>query len=421
MAGTMDPLPQHSSFSIAPQTQISHMRTNSTNPAAATRALHSQRQPPLSAPASQESFASVQSVGSSVAGASSASQVTNYTDADLTSPELRSGRGSDKHAEEVPRVRTPDETQVGGLMGFGSPMSIVTTPMNANCAKRTASGHVKNAPSLPTSPTVFTGRHSRGDSLSSTGSRAGELAASLKTRLGYAMAKVQNGWEHRSIAEVEQLAAHKVLSPNNRYSMSHLQQYGEQHPPASGHSNGTLMAAAYDQQYAVSSHDRTRSPPPKRQSGSYAHFIAASPQYHYSSNAPCLQPPADIHALPGSSIRQTYAHTHHSPAFTSAMSPPRTPSNGRRRPQPLRTDTQTAQAERDAVQALFELGSPHAAQVSRRAGASQDSSNQGSPLKSDFAPTPRKVTFASSDSASGDDARHSSVDSASLGSEARSR
>ncbi|KAK1090827.1 hypothetical protein LTR48_007533 [Friedmanniomyces endolithicus] len=47
------------------------------------------------------------------------------------------------------------------------------------------------------------------------------------------------------------------------------------------------------------------------------------------------------------------------------MSPPRTPVNGhhssRTRPPTIRTGTEQAEAERDALQALFQLGSPRAA------------------------------------------------------------
>ena len=86
---------------------------------------------------------------------------------------------------------------------------------------------------------------------------------------------------------------------------------------------------------------------------------------------------------------------------------PHTPINGvsyadPRRPPTLRTELQTAEAERDALQALFQLGSPHTSQMNGfRQQSSQTSSSQASPLRNDFAgpmSTPRRVTFARSES-----------------------
>nr|POE94563.1 hypothetical protein CFP56_16803 [Quercus suber] len=426
MADIMDHLPPPSAFPVTPQSQISHLRANprtATSPAAAaTRPTHhqarpmSQHQPPLSAPASQESFLSVQSIGASESSLAAASNVSQLTDAteDLAGTGGEVVQQSRKHEEGLPRARTPQESDTDGYVGPGSPMSIVTSPVNVNGAKRTASGQVKNAPSLPTSPVTFPKRHARGESWSSTGSRAGDLAACLKTRLGYAMAKVQNGWEHRSIAEVEQLAAHKVFSDSNRHGAA----YTDYH---AGHRSGTSglngqRTSLFDPRYATPSRHETASPPTKRHSGSYAQTMATSPHFHHNSPTPRLQPAAEFRPLPStsSSCSPTYSQALPLASIANVMSPPRTPSNGQRRPQPIRTDTQTAQAERDAVQALFELGSPHASQMSRHTGASQDSSAYGSPLRSEFTAAPRKVTFARSESGSG-----SSVDGPALDAGAR--
>ncbi|EME47195.1 hypothetical protein DOTSEDRAFT_69219 [Dothistroma septosporum NZE10] len=78
------------------------------------------------------------------------------------------------------------------------------------------------------------------------------------------------------------------------------------------------------------------------------------------------------------------------------MSPPRTPTNtaATRRPPTIRTELQTAEAERDALQALFQLGSPHTSQMPRRATTA---SSQASPQRMNL-DTPRRVTFARSES-----------------------
>lgn len=213
----------------------------------------------------------------------------------------------------------------------------------------------------------------------------------LKTRLGYAMAKVQHGWEHKNIDEVETLAKHKV-NPN-RHSMSHLDY--SRRPVTSGwnHANGRYSV------YETNGHtsfDHSTFQPSKRHSGNYSFFVSSSQPT--LSTAPRLQPAPDIRPQ-GSQQRHYHtapsSQTNHIP---NGMSPPRTPVNGElRRPPTIRTEMQTAEAERDALQALFQLGSPQGSQVPRYQNASQASSSQASPLRADFA-TPRKVTFARSES-----------------------
>ncbi|KAK0985547.1 hypothetical protein LTR91_005931 [Friedmanniomyces endolithicus] len=460
------------SYPATPTTQISHLRHSATsrpktqkpnpNPNQTQNQIHTQRQPPaqpatrmpppethqqeqslypqpLSAPASQESFITTRSEGSSVqpyfqSSSSNVSQLTNDTDPTspiVPAPEQRyESRGIADST--VGRRATTPEGQVRSIGAYAehtlaSPMSVASPAASTtNGAKRTASGHVKNAPSQPATPlaATFADRMSRRESISSTGSRAGELAATLKSRLGYAMAKVQHGWEHKNIAEVEQLAAQK-MSPN-RHSMSHLDE--RQRPMSAGLSNGTARLSMYES-YRPSMLDGTTSPPSKRRSGTYSSFLA-SPQQQPGprtawNNAPHLQPPADIR--PGApTIQQTYYSTAppiHNAAQT-AMSPPRTPVNGhhssRTRPPTIRTGIEQAEAERDALQALFQLGSPRAAANNNNndssqhfvsassAGApqnhaavgSQASSLQASPLRTEFpALMPmRRVTFARSES-----------------------
>ncbi|TKA30075.1 hypothetical protein B0A50_02794 [Salinomyces thailandicus] len=393
-------------------TTSAHKATRSLHQADSNPRLHSQH---VSQPASQESFVSVQSQGSSVAApfhssSSNLSQLTNYTDP--TSPPSSARL---KHTEQLShvqqRARTPEHTrydvQAGGDYPSKSPTGL-TSPLSVNGAKRTASGHVKNAPSLesmPSTPTAATHgrRRSRAESTSSTNSRAGEMAQTLKARLGYAMAKVQHGWEHKNLAEVEQLAAHKA------FQNQHTAVYGDysQRPVSAGLSNGAARLSMYDS-YKRDMLDGPTSPPFKRRSGNFAGSMTSPPQYQ-RTNAGGLQPPADIRPTTSRHQYQQYSTSSIEQAnqtHSTAMSPPRTPVNGQqqaRRPLNVRTDTQTAQAERDALDALFQLGSPHGAQsqshFSRHVNnLSQNSSQQGSPLRGEYQATPRRVTFARSES-----------------------
>ncbi|CAK7567790.1 MAG: hypothetical protein SEPTF4163_005759 [Sporothrix epigloea] len=78
--------------------------------------------------------------------------------------------------------------------------------------KRAADGTVKHTRNASSTSPVYRGGHSRNTSTvsvaSTAGSRIGELSAELKTRLSYAMVKVNNGWQSHSIDQVENFASH---------------------------------------------------------------------------------------------------------------------------------------------------------------------------------------------------------------------
>ncbi|KAK6852478.1 hypothetical protein PG995_011029 [Apiospora arundinis] len=90
--------------------------------------------------------------------------------------------------------------------------------------KRTADGAVKHTRNGSlTSPVRMPG-HSRNTStvsVGSTASRMSELSAELKTKLSYAMLKVNNGWQSHSIDEVESLAS-QAGSPTSSASRACL-------------------------------------------------------------------------------------------------------------------------------------------------------------------------------------------------------
>ncbi|KAI9746279.1 MAG: hypothetical protein M1835_002454, partial [Candelina submexicana] len=74
--------------------------------------------------------------------------------------------------------------------------------------KRTANGDLKpESASLPGSPISVIPKHSRNMSIDSGGSNISELSSQLRARLSYAMVKVQNGWQGRSLDEVENLTS----------------------------------------------------------------------------------------------------------------------------------------------------------------------------------------------------------------------
>ncbi|PQE26213.1 cyclin-dependent kinase protein [Rutstroemia sp. NJR-2017a BBW] len=111
-------------------------------------------------------------------------------------------------------------SQLSQVAAAQVPLASKTSPTRSNIDiilnaghKRTADGHVKtatsNSPPSPRGQNVR--RHNRNNSTvsnaSSVASRIGELSSELRTRLSYAMVKVNNGWESNSINEVETLAS----------------------------------------------------------------------------------------------------------------------------------------------------------------------------------------------------------------------
>ncbi|KKY35837.1 putative cyclin-dependent kinase [Diaporthe ampelina] len=80
-----------------------------------------------------------------------------------------------------------------------------------SAVKRTADGTIKDPRFSPTASPGRTASHSRNTSAvsaaSTASSRVTELSSELKTRLSYALLKVNNGWESRNINQVENLAS----------------------------------------------------------------------------------------------------------------------------------------------------------------------------------------------------------------------
>ncbi|KAM7193677.1 cell cycle transcriptional repressor whi5 [Naviculisporaceae sp. PSN 640] len=124
--------------------------------------------------------------------------------------------------------------------------------------KRMADGMVKHTRDKSGASPVRIGGHSRNTSTvsmaSTTSSRIGEISATLKERLSYAMVKVNNGWQSHSIDQVEALAS-QGGSPTSTHSNStiHLRNGSSASPQLSNAShrgsNITTPATAPQHQF----------------------------------------------------------------------------------------------------------------------------------------------------------------------------
>ncbi|KAB5576256.1 hypothetical protein GE09DRAFT_619718 [Coniochaeta sp. 2T2.1] len=260
--------------------------------------------------------------------------------------------------------------------------------------KRMADGMVKSASEGATVSPVLKGGHSRNTSTvsvaSSAGSRLGELSAELKTRLSYAMIKVNNGWQSHTIDQVETLAS-QAASPTSSNSTIHFRQGASASPqistPSYRGSNNATPVTALHQQFAPRLSD-TRNPVPNNPPSSSTAM----------KQQPTLAPPISIEPSQHMSNPRRTANQRHTPtiagqSLASPSTAPHTPgqpspypgSQEQRTPQvdpmifsPHQTPQQNVR-EQDAMEALLFMSSPgNSANLKHTFPSSSQPVNRGS-------------------------------------------
>ncbi|KAH6889347.1 hypothetical protein B0T10DRAFT_51529 [Thelonectria olida] len=211
--------------------------------------------------------------------------------------------------------------------------------------KRMADGEVKTR-SESWSPVKG---HSRGLSTASkastTGGYLGELSAELRTRLSYAMVKVNKGWQDNSLEEVESLASH-AASPTSSTSTVHRRQGSSASP--------RLAVPSSSAPEPITRHRKSDSPP------------------RISSGKPMLAPPAPIQPsismpAPRSNARRN-SNPHYTPTLLSHShsASPHTPghptmhggSRTKSLVDPILFSPQPNVREQDAIESLLFMSSP---------------------------------------------------------------
>ncbi|UKZ61805.1 uncharacterized protein TrAtP1_003063 [Trichoderma atroviride] len=188
-------------------------------------------------------------------------------------------------------------------------------------------------------------------SVTSTGSTIGELSAELKTRLSYAMVKVNFGWQGHSIEEVESMAASQAASPTS--GSSTIRRHGSSTSPRLD-----VTAASTQVHRAQQSAIRRKSDSP-----------------NLMSNKPSLAPPATIqpslnaarsNPRRNSSPRYTptmLSHSHsaspHTPAQPMAVESHQSLSQPARMTDPILFPSHQNVREQDAMEALLFMSSPN--------------------------------------------------------------
>ncbi|KAK7539335.1 uncharacterized protein J3D65DRAFT_276081 [Phyllosticta citribraziliensis] len=297
----------------------------------------------------------------------------------------------------TPRKQTTLQHDSSPRSAAGSPMAIDTPPTSRG-AKRTASGLIKPPTSAygGTETGASSAAHSRNTSTESGLSRIGKLSAELKTRLSYAMIKVQNGWEQKSFDELETVASQRnspavqtptfartIASPrgaDSRRQSAHSAP--EAYAASPGHGSPlNNISRSYSASFpnSASRNDKTRpttSSSNDSSTPSLAPSVDISPKRHRRSTSnrpppklgtsqqrpqphPAAYPTTPTGKFQGPSRAHQRNHSH-SPYPQPNQTHTPTPRQGQLQPRPagiLRMPSQ--QAEMDAVDSLLFMSSPN--------------------------------------------------------------
>ncbi|KAF2736782.1 hypothetical protein EJ04DRAFT_596143 [Polyplosphaeria fusca] len=377
-------------------------------------------------PDSQESFVSTASSTFAVPTLlPSSSNVSNSTGAgtEFTSPStstLPSSQSQPRARVDPPspsQVRVQDARAHAPRLDTTAPQTGDTTaspmfidsPVFAQGAKRTADGAVKDMSLTGNAgPATAAGQgHKRTKSTESgSNSRIGEvrlLSAQLRTRLSYAMVKVQNGWEKQSLEELEEQTSQRgspvsvnARSDGSRPMFDSPRTSDRPRRPSGVSDNSDQMMMSPGQVHTPF----PRNIAPLTLSAAFWHSGPKPPLSGMTNGmaatttgyGPVLAPAPEIgprrkrrssasHAPPpllGSSQRKHYS---------DLSGTPRTPITTPR-PGILRMPSQ--QAEKDAVDTLLFMSSPN--NTGRLPHTSMDTQAHPSPLRPEVS-APRRVMF----------------------------
>ncbi|KAL2753144.1 hypothetical protein ACRALDRAFT_2022889 [Sodiomyces alcalophilus JCM 7366] len=248
-----------------------------------------------------------------------------------------------------------------------------TDPFNSTVPsrKRMLNGAVKDRSSM--SP--VRGGHSRNTSTvsvaSTTASTIGELSNDLKTRLSYAMVKLNNGWQSHSIDEVESLASH-AASPTSSHSTLNGRQGSSASPRfTSAVRNGPLAATTTGSNVSPVTHDTfwRDNKGPSGGHGSASPPTPAHPSPGLASPAP-IQPsrPTTAHNPRRNSnprytptlLSLSHSASPHTPAQRSALTgaPNQQHPGPAPVPDPMIFPPHQNMREQDAIETLLFMSSP---------------------------------------------------------------
>ncbi|XDG09796.1 hypothetical protein ABKA04_009411 [Annulohypoxylon sp. FPYF3050] len=281
--------------------------------------------------------------------------VSNTTDRIFTPPESDSEGSNGIQNGNVSSQESQSQLQLLQLSQLAAAQQKIGevdgAPINGQSKKRMADGVVKHTRNSSSVSPVRVG-HSRNTSTvsvaSTAGSRIGELSAELRTKLSYAMVKVNNGWQGHSIDEVESLAS-QAASPTSSTSTLHGRH---------GASASPRIPIAPTRQRASSNATSPTFQHPS-QGRTYESFwkdgnMKGSTSTSPISQVPALAPPAPIQPRQHGQVHpRRSSNARFAPAYLSHHASPHTPAQ----PSPLQTTPGQAAIRTPNVDPI--LFSPH--------------------------------------------------------------
>ncbi|KAH9871151.1 hypothetical protein J1614_006726 [Plenodomus biglobosus] len=288
-------------------------------------------------------------------------------------------------ATEVPMPNSPAQARAGDAQPDAPPinMAAANAPRTGDTAasamplespmaqgfKRKADAPLKSVGLGADAPTARVPAHKRNKSMDMhSGTRIGELSAQLKTRLSYAMVKVQNGWEKQSLDELEEVHSQRG-SPNSApergdrlaFDSPYASDRRRRPSGVSDNSDHIILSPASDptRSYAITppAYWRPGTKPALNAAaslisitnGHYPTGLAPAPTFQASTRRRCS---SVSHAPPP--LLSSHQRKHYSDLGTGPQTPA-TPRAGI-----LRMPSQ--QAEKDAVDTLLFMSSPNNSQ-----------------------------------------------------------
>ncbi|KAL8719446.1 MAG: hypothetical protein Q9225_003551 [Loekoesia sp. 1 TL-2023] len=285
-------------------------------------------------------------------------------------------------------------------------------------SKRTLSGQVKASGNHQWASSEGAGHpgHSRNSSTASKISQVSELSHDLHTRLSYAMFKVQNGWQSHNLNELEAMAIPKTppsstISQMQRIAASptlpttHPQHHAKKLQNMQGSPLGSRIAYEPPNPQEPLHSPRFQRNSPADEAFRQGHATQNVQKYSSPQGSPyrgpTLAPPADILPRNSRSFHASNAQLpslktsnlpHNAPVSTLSPSDPSIVSaTPPRRPAPtIRTPSQKAAMEKDAVETLMFMSSPG------NSGCHPAFHNTTSPMSNHTVNmSPKRATFAS--------------------------
>ena len=248
-----------------------------------------------------------------------------------------------------------------------------------------------------------------------------QLTAQLRTRLSYAMVKVQNGWQDRTIDEVESLASRQSSMAPPTPTMQQTQGSPRReglYPITIGHSSDRSTALPRERSSTPHGSGRPSpkghnivggqallypNPEPPRSIQQHSNGSRNGPSYHgkHSTNqSPRLAPAFDVPPFDARRAAQPHPPrlktnnfsnlSNHSTASTLLSNPPSTPPP--KHASLAKSPSSTTPMEQDAIETLLTMSSPGNSQHGPMYGHLP-----GSPLRNHLRPSERRVRSAKQD------------------------